>query len=95
MTATARARLAINVATRRPRAKIQDVGWAALRLENSNVQTEPTRLVVNAWEDRDVFSLRRAMRSIVEQWQDLHPESDICPVSFNEQELALSMSRLY
>ncbi len=63
--------------------------WAALRLENFNVRTEPSRLVVNVWEDRDVFFLRRALLSIVEQWQDLCPESDVCPVSFTEKELAL------
>lgn len=63
--------------------------WAALQLDNADVRTEPSRLVVNVWEDRDVFFLRRALLSIVEQWQDLCPESDICPVSFNEQELAL------
>lgn len=63
--------------------------WAALQLDNADVRTEPSRLVVNVWEDRDVFFLRQALLSIVEQWQDLCPESDICPVSFNEQELAL------
>jgi hypothetical protein len=63
--------------------------WAALRLENVDVRTEPSRLVVNVWEDRDGFFLRRALLSIVEQWPDLCPESGICPVSFSEQELAL------
>ncbi|KAG9236357.1 hypothetical protein BJ875DRAFT_533605 [Amylocarpus encephaloides] len=63
--------------------------WAALRLENPDVRTEPSRLTVNVWEGRDVFFLRRALMSIVEQWQDLRPESALCPVSFNEQELAL------
>ncbi|PVH84672.1 hypothetical protein DL98DRAFT_651429 [Cadophora sp. DSE1049] len=63
--------------------------WAALKLDSADVRTEPSRLVVNVWEDRDVFFLRRALLSIVDQWQHLCPESDICPVSFNEQELAL------
>jgi len=63
--------------------------WAALQLDNADVRTEPSRLVVNVWQDRDVFFLWRALLSIVEQWQDLCPESDKCPVSFNEQELAL------
>ena len=62
--------------------------WAALQLEHADVRTEPSRLVVNVWEDRDVFFLRRALLSIVEQWQDLCPESDTCPVSFNKQQLA-------
>ncbi|XMA15244.1 hypothetical protein WAI453_008035 [Rhynchosporium graminicola] len=42
--------------------------WAALKLENASVRTEPSRLVVNVWEDRDVFFLRRALLSLVEQW---------------------------
>ncbi|CZT52065.1 uncharacterized protein RSE6_13308 [Rhynchosporium secalis] len=63
--------------------------WAALKLENASVRTEPSRLVVNVWEDRDVFFLRRALLSLVEQWQDLCPGSGKCPVSFNECELAL------
>jgi len=63
--------------------------WAALQLQNSDVRTEPSRLVVNVWEDRDAFFLRRALLSIVEQWKDLCPESKVCPVSFSEQELAL------
>ncbi|RDL42516.1 Uncharacterized protein BP5553_02495 [Venustampulla echinocandica] len=63
--------------------------WAALQLENSNVRTQPSRLAVDVWEDRDVFFLRRALLSIVELWQDLCPGSVICPVSFSEQELAL------
>lgn len=29
--------------------------WAALQLENANVRTEPSRLIVNVWEDCDVF----------------------------------------
>lgn len=63
--------------------------WAALQLENADLRTEPSRLVVNVWEDHDVFFLRRALISLVEQWQNLCPESGICPVSFNEQELAV------
>lgn len=63
--------------------------WAALQLDNADVRTEPSRLALNVWEDRDVFFFRRALLSIVEKWQDLCPGSDICPVSFNEQELAL------
>src|SRR5450432_681208 len=65
------------------------IHWAALLLENLNVRTEPSRQVVNVWEDRDVFFLRHALLSIIEQWQELCPESGPCPVSFNEQELAL------
>jgi hypothetical protein len=53
------------------------------------VRIEPSRLVVNVWEDRDILFLQRALLSIVQQWQDLCPESDIWPVSFNEQELAI------
>jgi hypothetical protein len=63
--------------------------WAALQLENADMRIEPSRLVINVWEDHDVFFLRRALLSIVEQWQDLCPGSDICPVSFTEQELAV------
>ncbi|KIM97540.1 hypothetical protein OIDMADRAFT_204366 [Oidiodendron maius Zn] len=63
--------------------------WAALQLENAEVRTEPSRLVVNVWEDRDVFFLRRALLEIMEQWPNLCPESGACPVSFNEQELAV------
>jgi aminoglycoside phosphotransferase (APT) family kinase protein len=44
--------------------------WAALQLQNADVRTEPSRLVMNVWEDRDVFFLRRALLSIVEQWRD-------------------------
>ncbi|RFU30085.1 hypothetical protein B7463_g6233, partial [Scytalidium lignicola] len=62
--------------------------WAALQLENADVRIEPSRLVVNVWEDRDVFFFRRALLKIVEQWQDLCPECGPCPVSFSEQELA-------
>lgn len=63
--------------------------WAALQLENADVRTEPSRLVVNVWEDRDVFFFRRALIAIVEQWPSLCPESGNCPVSFDKQELAL------
>jgi hypothetical protein len=63
--------------------------WASLRLEYAEVRTEPSRLVVNVWEDRDVFFLRRALLAIVENWKDLGSQSDVCPVRFNEQELAL------
>ncbi|KAI9050867.1 hypothetical protein LZ554_004985 [Drepanopeziza brunnea f. sp. 'monogermtubi'] len=66
--------------------------WAALRLDNADVRTEPSRLVVNVWEDRDIFFLRRALLSIVEQWQDLCPKPDMCPVRFSEQELALHVA---
>jgi hypothetical protein len=62
--------------------------WAALQLENAEVRTEPSRLVVNVWEDRDIFFLRRALLAIVEQWSDLCPGSGPCPVSFNGQELS-------
>ncbi|CZT10222.1 uncharacterized protein RAG0_14757 [Rhynchosporium agropyri] len=56
--------------------------WAALQLDNANVRTEPLRLVVNVWEDHDIFFLRRDLLSFVEQWKDLYPKSDVCPVSF-------------
>lgn len=62
--------------------------WAALHLENAEVRTEPSRLVVNVWEDRDVFFLRRALLAIVEQWPDLYPSSGPCPVRFTDQELS-------
>ncbi|EEP77899.1 predicted protein [Uncinocarpus reesii 1704] len=61
--------------------------WAALKLENLDVRTEPSRLVVNVWEDHDVFFLRRALHSIAKQWQYLCPDSGPCPVTFGEQEL--------
>jgi hypothetical protein len=32
--------------------------WATLQLENADVRIEPSRLVVNAWGERDVFFLR-------------------------------------
>ncbi|KAK0106136.1 hypothetical protein ONS95_004638 [Cadophora gregata] len=66
--------------------------WAALlqlQLHNTVIRTEPSRLVPNVWEDRDVFFLRQALLSIIEQWQDLCPDSGTCPVSSNQQELAL------
>jgi hypothetical protein len=62
--------------------------WAALQLENAEVRTEPSRLVVNVWEDRDVFFLRGVLLAIVEQWPELCPGSGQRPVSFSEQELS-------
>ncbi|KAI4151235.1 MAG: hypothetical protein LQ340_003620 [Diploschistes diacapsis] len=62
--------------------------WAALQLEYANVRREPSRLVVNVWEDHDVFFLRRALLEIVEQWQNLCPGCGACLVSFSEEELA-------
>lgn len=44
---------------------------------------------MNVWEDRDVFFLWRSLLEIIKQWPNLCPESGKCPVSFNEQELAL------
>lgn len=61
--------------------------WDTLQLENVQVRTESSRLVVNVWEDRDVFFFRRALHSIVEQWKQLDPESGPCPVAFSEQEI--------
>ncbi|TAQ88177.1 hypothetical protein B7494_g3491 [Chlorociboria aeruginascens] len=63
--------------------------WAALQLEYANMRREPIRLVMNVWEDRDVFFLRRSLLAIVEQWQNLCPGCGACPISFNEEELAL------
>ena len=63
--------------------------WAALQVNNAQVRREPSRLVVNIWEDRDVFFLRRSLLEIIEHWPILCPESGPCPVGFNEQELAL------
>lgn len=62
--------------------------WAALQ-EHAEVRTGPSHLVVNVWEDHDVFFLRRSLLEIIEQWPNLCPESGTCPVSFSEQELAL------
>jgi hypothetical protein len=62
--------------------------WAALQ-EHAELPTEPSRLVVNVWEDRDVLFLQRSLLEIIEQWPNLCPESGTCPVSFSEQELAL------
>jgi len=44
--------------------------WAALQLQRQNleVRTEPSRLVVRLWENRDVFFLRGALLEIIEQW---------------------------
>lgn len=53
------------------------------------MRTEPSRLVVNVWEDRDVYFLRRTQLSIIEQWHDLCLGSGPCPVSFCELELEL------
>lgn len=61
--------------------------WVGLGLENICIRTEPSRLVVNVWEDRDVFFLRQALYSIAEQWEKLCPESGPCPVAFSEQEI--------
>lgn len=62
--------------------------WAALQLKDVDGRTEHSRLVVNVWEDHDVFFLRRALIKIVEQWQSLCPECGSCPVTFSEQEIA-------
>ncbi|KAL2071900.1 hypothetical protein VTL71DRAFT_13135 [Oculimacula yallundae] len=62
--------------------------WAALQLQD-DVRTQPTSIVQNVWKDCDVFFLRRALIRIVNGWEDLCPDSGPCPVSFNEQEMAL------
>ncbi|KAF3482827.1 uncharacterized protein GIQ15_02151 [Arthroderma uncinatum] len=62
---------------------------AALQLRNLDVRIDPSRLVVNVWEDQAVFFLRRALNSIVERWQDLCPESGTCPVTIGKRELEL------
>lgn len=62
--------------------------WAALQLKDVDVRTEPSRLVQNVWECRDVFFFRRALIEIVEQWHSLCPERGPCPVKFSKQELA-------
>jgi hypothetical protein len=62
--------------------------WAALQLQG-DVRTQPTRIVQSVWKDCDVFFLRRALIRIVNGWEDLCPDSGPCPVSFNEQEMAL------
>ncbi|RJE20860.1 Phosphotransferase enzyme family [Aspergillus sclerotialis] len=61
--------------------------WATLGLESVCVRTEPSRLVVNVWEDRDVFFFRQALYSIAEQWEQLCPDSGSCPVAFSKQEI--------
>lgn len=63
--------------------------WDTLQLENIHVRTEPAHLVVNVWEDQDVFFLRRALLSIAEQWQELCPDSGPCPVAFSDQEIKI------
>ncbi|KAH8816100.1 hypothetical protein F5884DRAFT_747609 [Xylogone sp. PMI_703] len=63
--------------------------WAAIQLWDAEIRTEPSRLAINVWEDKDIFFLRRALLSIVEQWSQLCPDSGPCPVSFSEQELKL------
>ncbi|KAL5323624.1 hypothetical protein ACEPPN_008163 [Leptodophora sp. 'Broadleaf-Isolate-01'] len=62
--------------------------WAALQLQD-DVRTQPTRIVQSVWKDCDVFFLRRALIRIVNRWEDLCPDAGPCPVSFNEQEMAL------
>lgn len=62
--------------------------WAALQLQD-DVRTQATYIVQNVWKDCDVFFLRRALIRIVNGWEDLCPDSGPCPVSFNEQEMAL------
>lgn len=52
------------------------------------MRTEPSRLIENVWEDRDVFFLRRALLETIQQWQDLCPDCVPCPVIFSDQELA-------
>lgn len=64
--------------------------WAAIQLQD-DVQTQPIRIVQNVWEDHDMFFLRRALMRIVDRWEDLYPDAGPCPVSFDEQEMALHM----
>lgn len=62
--------------------------WAALQLRD-DVRTEPARIVQYVWKDCDVFFLRRALIRIVNEWEHLCPDSGACPISFNDQEMAL------
>ncbi|KAK2821087.1 hypothetical protein FQN49_007724 [Arthroderma sp. PD_2] len=62
---------------------------SAFQLKNLDIRIDPSRLVVNAWEDEAVFFLRRAIYLIVEQWGNLCPDSGACPVSIDKKELEL------
>lgn len=64
--------------------------WAALQLHD-DVRTQPIHIAQSVWEDFDVFFLRRALIRIVNGWEDLCPGAGPCPVSFNEQEIALHL----
>jgi hypothetical protein len=62
--------------------------WAALQSQDDE-RIHPIRIIQNVWEDLDVFFLRRALIRIVNRWEDLSPTGGLCPVTFNEQEMAL------
>lgn len=62
--------------------------WAALQ-SHDDERIQPIRIVQSAWEDFDVFFLRRALIRITNRWRDLCPSAGPCPVSFNEQEMTL------
>lgn len=62
--------------------------WAALQLQD-DVRTQPARIVQSVWKDCDWFFLQRALIRIIDRWEDLCPGAGPCPVSFNEQEMAL------
>jgi hypothetical protein len=64
--------------------------WNALQLDD-DVRTQPTRIIHGLWEAGDIFFLRQALIKIVNGWKDLCPESGPCPVSFDEQEIALQL----
>lgn len=61
---------------------------AALQL-HEEVRTQPTRIVQSVWKAGDIFFLRRALMRIANEWENLSPDSSLCPITFDEQEMAL------
>lgn len=63
--------------------------WTALQLENLDLRRRPIRLALGLWDSENLFFFRKALMDIKEQWIELCPGSDQCPISFSEEELAL------
>ncbi|KAJ5327511.1 uncharacterized protein N7506_010613 [Penicillium brevicompactum] len=62
--------------------------WAVLRQPAIPVIRKPVWLVSGVWENRDLFFLREALRTINAQWNQFVPDIP-CPITFSDKEIDL------
>lgn len=63
--------------------------WSALQLHDE-LRVYPVKAVQQVWDRNTVFYLRRALMRLVENWERPCPNAGPpCPVSFNQEDIAL------